>query len=97
MGAPYFSAEEAALIKATVMSDGQTLQANIEATMEEKLKRRKCTELNDFRPCAAHDIAPLLERAFNVNYKKLDKSKHFQELLGRSGLELKEGQKFKGV
>lgn len=96
IGAPYFTASEADLIKSTI-TDGTPLSSIIENTMQEKLKRRKRTEAQDFRPCAAHDLAPLLERAFDIKHKRLDKSKHFQDLLRTSGLELKENQKFKGV
>jgi len=96
IGAPYFTNEEAKKIKAANF-DGRSLQEVIASTMQEKLKRRKRTEVEDFRPCAAHDIAPLLERAFDIKYKKLDKSKHFNELLKTSGLDLKDNQKFKGV
>jgi hypothetical protein len=96
IGAPYFSVEEAEIIKSTDV-DGTPLAEVIERTMKEKLKRKKRTEAKDFRPCAAHDLAPLLERAFDIKHKKLDKSKHFNELLKNSGLELKDNQKFKGV
>lgn len=96
IGAPYFSMDEATKIKSTNV-DGTTLSEIIEKTMQEKLKRRKRTEAQDFRPCAAHDLAPLLERAFDIKHKKLDKSKHFNDLLKTSGLELKDNQNFKGV
>jgi len=96
IGAPYFSAAEAQLVKATKL-DGSTLEKVFESTMKEKLKKREEKGEKDFRMCAPHDLAPLFERAFDVKYTKLNKSKHFRDLLRKEGLELKEGQRFKGV
>jgi len=65
--------------------------------MKEKLKKREEKGEKDFRMCAPHDMAPLFESAFGIGYTNLNKSKHFRELLRKEGLEVKEGQRFKGV
>jgi len=84
------------MVKSTKL-DGSTLEKVFESTMKEKLKKREEKGGKDFRMCAPHDLAPLFERAFGVGYIRLGKSKHFKDLLRKEGLELKEGQRFKGV
>ena len=83
------------------------MQKVFEREMREKLRRREEKEREmgkeggmgerDFRMCAPHDLAPVFERAFGIQYTKLNKSKHFKELLRNQGLELREGVRFKGV
>lgn len=93
IGAPYFTDEEAKQIKKTAL-DGKTLQKVIQDTMAEKLKRRK---EGDYDVCTGHDLAPIFEKAFDINHKALDQSKHFNNLLKNYGLELKDNKRFKGV
>lgn len=96
LGAPYFSEEEAKLIKSYEV-DGMPLSEVIQTTMADKLARPKRINAQDYRPCGAHDIAPIVESAFDNKHTKLNKSKHFRGLLEEYGLELKDNKKFKGV
>jgi hypothetical protein len=56
----------------------------------EKLKRRsdKRHKTGDHRVCAAHDIAPPLERLFEIRFKDLEKNNAFREILRHKGLSL---------
>jgi len=98
IGAPYFTAEEAATLKATVVDGEKTLARVLEETLDRKLETRmkKRVESGDFRVCAAHDLAPVFEKTFNINEKQLAKNGRFQKLL-KGGLVLGAGQTFKGV
>lgn len=60
--------------------------------MNERLERRlkKRVESGDFRVCAAHDLAPVIEKAFGVKEKELARSERFKEVMGRCGLKLRE-------
>ena len=101
IGEPYFTSLEASKLKNTVVDvdEGKPLQTLIEETLFERLDRRakKRVESNDYRVCAAHDLAPILEKAFDINPKELAKSREFLDLLGRSGLELKSGDRWEGL
>jgi hypothetical protein len=68
------------------------LEAIIEETLNERLERRlkKRVESGDFRVCAAHDLAPVIEKAFGVKEKELARSERFKEVMGRCGLKLRE-------
>jgi hypothetical protein len=70
------------------------LEEVIEETLNESLERRlkKRVESGDFRVCAAHDLAPVFERAFGIKEKELARNERFKEVLGRWGLKLKEGE-----
>ncbi|KAL2067467.1 hypothetical protein VTL71DRAFT_1892 [Oculimacula yallundae] len=85
-------------VKAPAGQDGKEqnlrpLEEVIEDTLKERLERRikKREESGDFRVCAAHDLAPILERAFGVNGKEVEKDMVFLDVVERWGLELKEG------
>jgi len=54
-------------------------------------------ETSDYRVCAAHDLAPLFEKAFDVKAADLAKNKAFLRCLDKGGLESKEGAKWKGL
>lgn len=91
LGLPYFSDEETALLKSTIIEPEAkhynyklkkksqnearktTLEMLIEEDLKEKLERRmkKRVDSGDFRACAAHDLAPILEKAFDINPKHL--------------------------
>ncbi|QSS54273.1 hypothetical protein I7I53_01775 [Histoplasma capsulatum var. duboisii H88] len=92
LGQPYFNAEEvAALTRTAVGHDGETLKERIQHTLEERLNRRlkKRVESGDFRVCAAHDLAPIFEKVFDINPKKLAKDSKFRSLVSINGLRLK--------
>lgn len=88
IGAPYFDPSEAHLLKHSAINDTrQTLQNLIQETLDMKLSRRKRVESADFRPCAAHDLAPIFERYFNVKPKDLQRDKKFIKDVEQNGLE----------
>jgi hypothetical protein len=72
----------------------KTLEEVIEETLNERLERRikKRVKSGDFKVCAAHDLAPVFERAFGVKEKELGRNERFKEVLGRCGLKLREGE-----
>lgn len=92
VGFPYFTTIEAEQIKATSLSDGASLQMTIENTLDKKLNRRikKRIESQDFRVCAAHDLAPIFEKAFGIHAKDIDKNSKFMTLVKKYSLELPE-------
>lgn len=76
-----------------------TLEHLIQQTLNAKLEKRikKRVESQDFRVCAAHDLGPIFEKAFDIKPKTLSKDKKFLAVLKRSGLNLKEDDSWKGV
>ena len=96
---PYFNQTEVEKLKSTIVCDSlasecKSLAQIIEATLTERLERRmsKRVESGDYRMCAAHDLAPRLEKAFNIRPKVLAKNKEFLKLVELNGLKLKEEQ-----
>ncbi|KAH7305619.1 hypothetical protein BKA65DRAFT_520632 [Rhexocercosporidium sp. MPI-PUGE-AT-0058] len=81
------------------LKDGKTLEMLIEEELNERLEKRikKREGSGDFRVCAAHDIAPILEKAFEIDPKQLSKDKVFLDLMARSKLKLKDGDSWKGL
>ncbi|KAK0128809.1 hypothetical protein ONS95_000759 [Cadophora gregata] len=71
----------------------ERLEEVIQQTLNERLERRikKREESGDFRVCAAHDLAPILEKALGIKAKDLQRDQEFLEIMGRCGLELGEG------
>ncbi|KAI9836346.1 MAG: hypothetical protein M1837_003394 [Sclerophora amabilis] len=101
LGTPYFSAEEVRSIKDTVVkgeaddddaptTTTTTLEQLIEQTLEERLNRRnkKRVDSGDYRVCAAHDLAPVLEKAFRIDPKALARDQGFLKLVDSRGLRL---------
>jgi hypothetical protein len=99
LGTPYFKQEEVDMLKATKVNDEMTLEAVIRNTLDERLERRlkKRVESGDYRVCAAHDLAPIFETAFNIKPKDLAKDDAFLSLLENSGLKLKIGENWLGL
>lgn len=98
LGSPYFSHKEVKLLKSSIVRNKRsedksekTLQQLIETTLDAKLNRRmkKRVESQDFRVCAAHDLAPILEDAFGVKPKELRKDKKFVKTLSLDILNFK--------
>jgi len=58
---------------------------------------KKRVESNDYRVCAAHDLAPIFEKALDINPKELARNKEFLALMEKSGLELGDGEEWKGL
>lgn len=67
-------------------------------SLHERLNRRikKSVSNNDFRACAAHDLAPILEKALGIDPKQLSRDKDFLHLLDTAGLKL-EDNKWEGL
>jgi hypothetical protein len=99
LGTPYFKQEEVDMLKATKVNGEMTLEVVIRNTLDERLERRmkKRVESGDYRVCAAHDLAPIFETAFNIKPKDLAKDDAFLSLLENSGLKLKNEENWLGL
>ncbi|KAF2221930.1 hypothetical protein BDZ85DRAFT_264624 [Elsinoe ampelina] len=88
LGQPYFTEDEVSMLKSTALPAGSTLADTVQATLEERLERRmkKRVESSDYRVCAAHDLAPVFETAFEVKEKDLARNERFVELLNEHSL-----------
>jgi hypothetical protein len=97
-GSPYFTPAEATIVKSFQVSS-VSLAEVIEATLKERLERRmkKRVYSGDFRVCAAHDVAPILEKALGVKGKDLMRDKEFLRFVENWGLEWEEGGDWKGI
>jgi hypothetical protein len=93
IGDPYFNDEEAGLLKSFPVTNEKDLQTIISARISDKLNRRekKRNQTGDHRICAAHDLAPLLEKIFEIKPKDLQKSKSFHKQLQKNGLNFRQG------
>lgn len=95
LGKPYFSEEEVWLLRSTeVGPNEETLDQRVENTLEERLNRRmkRRVQSGDFRVCAAHDLAPMFEKVFHVNPKKLAKDVKFMSLMTANGLTFRDDE-----
>lgn len=89
LGLPYFKEDEAEALKNATIQD-KTLMHLIEESLAERLNRRdkKRASSGDYRICAAHDIAPIFEKAFGIDPKRLANDGQFIRILEANGLEL---------
>ncbi|KAI9833203.1 MAG: hypothetical protein M1819_003826 [Sarea resinae] len=96
LGLPYFQPEEVAQLKATTVNirEQKTLETLIQETLDERLNRRmkKRVESRDFRVCAAHDMAPIMEKAFDIKPKDLERNEEFITMMEENGLNLEDEQ-----
>ena len=99
LGESYFNPDEAEKIKGTRLEGDRTMAALIEETLNERLNRRikKRAESGDYRVCAAHDVAPILEKALGIKPKDLKRNKAFLDTMSANGLHLKPGEKWTGL
>ncbi|EFQ94047.1 hypothetical protein CFE70_000324 [Pyrenophora teres f. teres 0-1] len=104
IGSPYFSAAEADTILRTIgdhEKEDKTLKELLDDFFTQKLEKRlnsRMRETADYRVCAAHDIAPIVEKAFRVHPKDLAKNKGFMKLVNAGGLDaLDKGGVWKGL
>lgn len=103
LGEPYFSEDEANKVLHTVpdAATEKTVGEAIRAFYEQKLLQRqksRAIETGDYRICAAHDLAPIFEKAFRLNGKDLAKNKGFMALVNKGGLNaLEDGRVWKGL
>jgi hypothetical protein len=83
-------------LKGTTITGEKTLKTIIEETLngwlERKIKKHVESDI-----CAAHDLAPILEKAFDIEPKELAKDGDLLTILGRSGLDLKDEEDSKGM
>ena len=93
IGAPYFDRADVRKLKSMLPSEQEsTLEQIFEATLKEKLDRRKKKRVasGDYRVCRS-DLAPIFEQAFQVKPKELQRDKKFVEQVVRHGLHLQIG------
>ncbi|KAL1970319.1 hypothetical protein VTN77DRAFT_5479 [Rasamsonia byssochlamydoides] len=91
LGTPYFQAEESELLKnmVFVVDDQKTLAQYTQESLEERLNRRmkKRVRSGDFRVRAAHDLAPIFEKALEIHPRKLAHDEGFLQRLENGGLD----------
>ncbi|KAI3002248.1 hypothetical protein CBS147346_6082 [Aspergillus niger] len=92
IGEPYFTIEEAEKIKQTIIdANGKTFSETLVEGLNERLKRRnkKRVQSDDFRVCAAHDLAPLMASALGIDLKQMEKDNDFARMVELKGLNLR--------
>lgn len=99
LGEPYFDQKEAEKIKGARLDGDKTMSCLIEETLNERLERRmkKRVESGDYRVCAAHDVAPILEKALGIKPKDLEKNQAFLDRMSTTGLLLEPGEQWTGL
>jgi hypothetical protein len=100
IGQPYFSDDEAQTLRNTIVEGGSTLQEALDSFFRLKLPSRlqsRAKSEYDYRVCAAHDVAPVLEKAFGVKEGDLKRNKEFVKLVRKRGLDLVKGEVWLGV
>ena len=75
------------------------MQEFIQEAQHERLPRRKkkSIESNYYRSPPNHELAPVLEKAPGINIKEVEKDKEFLTLMVRSGVELRDRERWTGV
>ena len=104
IGKPYFTWDEAQLIKRTSASGvhGRTVEQVVGEKLWEKLERlhRKKRPMSsggdELRVCAAHDLAPIIARLLQIDLKVLGRDEQFARLVEEHGLYL-EGDNWVGL
>ncbi|KAE9984398.1 hypothetical protein BLS_002428 [Venturia inaequalis] len=99
IGAPYFTPDEAATLRATAVKGDKTLQTVIRETLEDRLLRRMKGKVGsgDHRVCAAHDLARIFEKAFFIDHERLAGDTKFLALVAAFRLFLPGGQEWDGL
>jgi hypothetical protein len=100
IGPPYFTDAEAQTLRSTTIDGGKSLQDILEAFFNQKLEARLERRANseyDYKVCAAHDLAPLYEKAFGVKEGDLKRNKEFVKLVTKRGLHLAKGEVWFGM
>lgn len=84
ISAPYFTAEEAAAIKAALVDAGDmSLEQAITSNLQNFFEKRRAS--GDSRPCGPHDMAPVYLSCFGIEKEELEDDK-FVGRVRRSGL-----------
>jgi hypothetical protein len=89
IGEPYFGASGVERVLHTI-SDGKTLKDMLDEFFEKKLEKRlkgRIKETADYRVCAAHDIAPIVEKVFGVRPGRPEEKQDACEVGRQRGLE----------
>lgn len=96
LGEPYFNQDEAEKFKGARLDGDKTLPALIEETLNERLDRRmkKRVESGDDRVCAAHDVAPILEKALGINPKGLERNQALLDTISANDLLLEPSEQW---
>lgn len=97
IGSSYFNVAEADGIKSLrvgTRSLSETPDEELSRRLQRRMKKR--VESNDFRVCAAHDIAPIIAKSLNVDMKRLERDKKFVHLVNEKGLRL-DGERWDGI
>lgn len=99
IGEPYFNQVEAEKIKGARVEGDKDLSTLIEEALRERLECRakKRALSGDYRICAAHDLAPTLEKAFGIRSKELERSQTFSDIMSANGLHLQPGKQWIGL
>ncbi|KAF2788292.1 hypothetical protein K505DRAFT_329031 [Melanomma pulvis-pyrius CBS 109.77] len=100
IGHPYFSDDEALTLRSTTIRGGSTLQEDLDTYFNLKLPARlrsRAKSKYDYRVCAAHDVAPLFEKAFGVKEGDLKRNEEFVKLVRKRGLDLGKGEVWLGM
>lgn len=99
IGAPYFTPDEAATLRATAVKGDKTLQTVIRETLEDRLLQRMKGKFgsDDDRVCAAHDLAQIFEKAFFIDCERLARDTKFLALVAAFRLFLPGGQEWDGL
>ena len=74
---------------------GEFIQETLDERLEGRIKKRE--ESGDFRVCAAHDLAPIFEKAFDIKVKDLEQNAHFVDMVEEKGLVLPNGLEEAGL
>ena len=80
---PYFSDEEAAIVKGAEVTPGITVEQAITTNLESFFEKRKAS--GDCRPCGPHDMVPVYLSCFGVDKAEIEDEK-FVSRVRRSGL-----------
>lgn len=83
ISAPYFSDEEAAIVKNATMTPGASIEQAINTNLENFFEKREAS--GDCRPCGPHDMVPVYLSCFGIDKSEIEDEK-FVSRVRRSGL-----------
>lgn len=83
ISAPYFSDDEAAIVKSAVVTPGTSVEQAIANNLENFFEKRRAS--GDCRPCGPHDMVPVYLSCFGIEKAEIEDEK-FVSRVRRSGL-----------
>lgn len=83
ISAPYFSDDEAAIVKSAVVTPGTSVEQAIANNLENFFEKRRAS--GDCRPCGPHDMVPVYSSCFGIEKAEIEDEK-FVSRVRRSGL-----------